>query len=103
MREDIFVDPAAWEEIRALKDSDGWMEGVEARWMRCDGDQATVRLSGRWVKRDNNEPVCELIVEDITARNCFHSLRLHLYDRLPGAKSGCAVCVSCGFSVLSYF
>ncbi len=67
LRNDIFVDPAAWDEIKALKDTDGWIEGVESKWMRCDGETATVRLSGRWVKRGDDEPVCELIVEDITA------------------------------------
>jgi len=67
LRDDIFIDSDQWDQIRNLQSVQGWVSGVEMDWSCCDGGSATVRLSGRWVNVGDNNLVCELIVEDITA------------------------------------
>ncbi|GBE29084.1 sensory histidine kinase AtoS [bacterium BMS3Bbin04] len=67
LRDQVFVDPNQWDIICGMDAETGQIVAVEAEWRRFDGEIATVRLSGRWVELDENELVCELIAEDITA------------------------------------
>ena len=74
---DISLDPA--DRMRLLAPSTGTepISGLELPWRRADGNQVTVRISGRVVQAGEGEaPSFEMMVEDVTERRALeHQLR----------------------------
>jgi two-component system cell cycle sensor histidine kinase/response regulator CckA len=65
----VFVEKEEHDRLMAELQSGAKIDNVEARWKRKDGNEITVRLSGRAVESSEYpEPVLELIAEDITER-----------------------------------
>src|SRR3989442_14335509 len=45
--QDLYVDPAQWQALRACSEATGVLEGAEARWKRKGGEPPTVSLYAR--------------------------------------------------------
>ena len=67
--QDLSVDPAQWQALRARSEATGMLEGVEVRWKRKGGQPLTVSLSARALRDARGRVVSsEGLVLDVTAR-----------------------------------
>src|SRR5581483_4605333 len=65
----VFVEKEEHDRLMGELQRGAKIDNVEARWKRKDGNEITVRLSGRAVESSEGpDPVLELIAEDITER-----------------------------------
>ena len=67
--QDLYVDPAQWQALRACSEATGVLEGVEVRWKRKGGQPLTVSLYARALRDARGRVVSsEGLVLDVTAR-----------------------------------
>ena len=106
--QDLSVDPAQRQALRACSEATGVLEGVEVRWKRKGGQPLTVSLYARALRDARGRVVSyEGLVLDVTARaqaeaalresvrvqetGCPHHSIRHLYRRAGERPAGCAV------------
>ena len=67
--QDLSVDPAQWQALRARSEATGMLEGVEVRWKRKGGQPLTVSLYARALRDARGRVISsEGLVLDVTAR-----------------------------------